>query len=371
MNYTLKNIFCLGLKELQGLFRDYLLVGLIVYSFSLGIFTAYQAQPDSLTKAAIAIVDEDNSQLSKRIADAFFPPMFTMPDHISRPEIDSSMDRGDYTFVLVIPPNFQKDVIAGKTPELQLNVDATRMSQAFSGAGYIQMIAMKEISSFEHRSQSSSAPAQLVTRNRFNPNLTQGWFTSVMQLVNNITMLAIILTGAALIRERESGTLEHLLVLPVTPFEIIASKIWSMLAVVLAASALSLLFIINGALHIPISGSIMLFLCGVALHLFAVTSLGIFLGCIAKNMPQLGMLLILVYLPMQMLSGGNTPQESMPVWVQRMMLAAPTTHFVDFSQAILFRGAGFSVVWEPFLWLTVIGGVLFIYSLACFRKSVA
>ena len=370
MSYTLKNIFYLGLKELQGLLRDHLLLGLIVYSFSLGIFTAYQAQPDSLTRAAIAIVDEDNSQLSKRIADAFFPPMFTMPDHISRSKIDSSMDRGDYTFVLVIPPDFQKDVIAGKTPELQLNVDATRMSQAFTGTGYIQQIAMKEISSFEN-SQSSADPARVVTRNRFNPNLTQGWFTSVMQLVNNITMLAIILTGAALIRERESGTLEHLLVLPVTPFEIIASKIWSMLVVVLAASALSLLFIINGALHIPIAGSIPLFLCGVALHLFAVTSLGIFLGCIAGNMPQLGMLLILVYLPMQMLSGSNTPQESMPIWVQRMMLAAPTTHFVDFSQSILFRGAGLNVVWEPFLWLIGIGGVLFIYSLACFRKSAA
>lgn len=370
MSYTLKNIFYLGLKELQGLLRDHLLLGLIVYSFSLGIFTAYQAQPDSLTRAAIAIVDEDNSQLSKRIADAFFPPMFTMPDHISRSEIDSSMDRGDYTFVLVIPPDFQRDVIAGKTPELQLNVDATRMSQAFTGAGYIQQIAMKEISSFEN-SKNSADPARVVTRNRFNPNLTQGWFTSVMQLVNNITMLAIILTGAALIRERESGTLEHLLVLPVTPFEIIASKIWSMLVVVLAASALSLLFIINGALHIPIAGSVPLFLCGVALHLFAVTSLGIFLGCIAKNMPQLGMLLILVYLPMQMLSGSSTPQESMPLWVQRMMLAAPTTHFVDFSQSILFRGAGLNVVWEPFLWLIGIGGVLFIYSLACFRKSVA
>ena len=371
MNCTLKNIFRLGIKELQGLFRDYLLIGLIVYSFSLGVYVAYQAQPDSLTRAAIAIVDEDNSQLSKRISDAFFPPMFTHPVMITRPEIDRSMDRGDFTFVLVIPPDFQKDVIAGKTPELQLNVDATRMSQAFTGTGYIQQIALKEINAFIKNDSHADQPARMVSRNRFNANLTQGWFSSVMQLVNNITMLAIILTGAALIRERESGTLEHLLVLPVTAFEIIASKIWSMLVVVLAASAASLLFIIHGALHVPLSGSVFLFLCGVALHLFAVTSLGIFLACIAQNMPQLGMLLILVYLPMQMLSGGNTPQESMPIWVQRIMLIAPTTHFVNFSQAILFRGAGIDVVWKPFLWLFGIGGILFLYSLARFRKSAA
>lgn len=369
--YTLKNIFYLGLKELQGLFRDHLMVGLIIYSFSLGVYVAYQATPDSLTHAAIAIVDEDNSQLSKRLADAFYPPMFTVPKELTLSEIDRGMDRGEFTFVLVIPPDFQKDVIAGKRPELQLNVDATRMSQAFTGAGYIQQIAMREINTFIRNTSSEKSPATVVTRNRFNQNLTQGWFGSVMQLVNNITMLAIILTGAALIRERESGTLEHLLVLPVRPFEIIMSKIWSMLAAVLTASLLSLLLIINGALNVPIEGSILLFAVGIALHLFAVTSLGIFLACIAQNMPQLGMLLILVYLPLQMLSGSSTPQESMPVWVQRIMLAAPTTHFVNISQAILFRGAGIEVVWKQFLALFIIGTVLFLYSLARFRRSVA
>ena len=369
--YKLKNIFFLGLKELQGLFRDHLMIGLIIYSFSLGIYVSYQAMPDSLTHATIAIVDEDNSQLSKRIADAFYPPMFTTPKEITLPEIDRCMDQGDFTFVLVIPPDFQKEVIAGKTPELQLNVDATRMSQAFTGAGYIQQIIMQEINIFLRNYSAAKTPAVLVTRNRFNPNLTQGWFSSVMQLVNNITMLAIILTGAALIRERESGTLEHLLVLPVRPFEIIVSKIWSMLAAVLAASMLSLILIINGALNVPLEGSLLLFALGVALHLFAVTSLGIFLACIAQNMPQLGMLLILVYLPMQMLSGSSTPQESMPLWVQRIMLAAPTTHFVNFSQAILFRGAGIEVVWKQFLFLAAIGTILFVYSLARFRRSVA
>ena len=192
-----------------------------------------------------------------------------------------------------------------------------------------------------------------------------------MQLVNNITMLAIILTGAALIRERENGTLEHLLVMPVTPFEIMFSKIWSMLLVVLAASAVSLTAVIMQLLHVPVNGSLTLFFTGVALHLFAVTSLGIFLACVAQNMPQLGMLLILVLMPMQMLSGGSTPMESMPRWVQSVMQAAPTTHFVSLCQSILFRGAGFNVVWKPFLALLIIGSVLFIFSLSRFRKSAA
>jgi ABC-2 type transport system permease protein len=192
-----------------------------------------------------------------------------------------------------------------------------------------------------------------------------------MQLVNNITMLAIILTGAALIKERENGTLEHLLVMPVKPLEIMFSKIWSMLVVVLAAAMIALLVVVMQLLDVPVNGSIWLFALGMALHLFAVTSLGIFLACIAQNMPQLGMLMILVLLPMQMLSGSSTPMESMPEWVQVVMQVAPTTHFVEFCQAILFRGAGIDVVWKPFLMLLIIGGVLFTLSLIRFRKSVA
>ena len=370
MLQSLKNIYHLGVKEIRGLFRDWLMVGLIVYSFTFAIVVASRAQPDSLNKASIAIVDDDQSQLTKRLADAFIPPMFLPPKFITQSEIDPGMDHGEFTFVVAFPASFQRDVMSGKEPEIQVNVDATRMSQAFTGSGYIQQILQQEISRFMRKEQNSMY-AKYVIRNRFNPNLTQLWFTSVMQLVNNITMLAIILTGSALIRERENGTLEHLLVMPVTAFEIMASKIWSMMLIVLTASAFSLIFVIRIFMEVPVEGSVMLFLLGVALHLFAATSLGIFLACISQNMPQLGMLLILVYLPMQMLSGGFTPYESMPKWVQNVMSVAPTTQFVSFSQSILFRGAGLEVVWKPFLFLLVIGSALFLISLAKFRRSVA
>lgn len=372
LKQSLRNIFQLGLKELFGLWRDPMMIALIIYSFSLGIYVSATAAADSINRAAIAVVDEDHSQLSRRLTDSFAPPMFLKPKIITQAEIDSGMDRGDYTFVLVFPPDFQKDVMAGNAPVVQLNVDATRMSQAFTGAGYIQQIIDREIRAF--LPQSSKAPdtrlANLVVRNRFNPNLTASYFSAVVQLINNITMLAIVLTGAALIRERESGTLEHLLVLPITSFEIMVSKIWSMALVVLVCSLLSLLTVIEGILQVPIEGSVALFMCGVAIYLFAVTSLGIFLACIAQNMPQLGILLILVLLPMNMLSGGSTPLESMPEFLRNVMQLSPTTQFVSFSQAILYRGAGISVVWKEFLALFAIGSVFFWYSLGRFRKSI-
>ena len=138
--------------------------------------------------------------------------------------------------------------------------------------------------------------------------------------------------------------------------------------VVLVAAACSLTLVVQGLLSIPIHGSIMLFLAGTAVHLFAATSMGIFLATYARSMPQFGLLLILVMLPLQILSGGVTPRESMPQLIQYIMLAAPTTHFVMLAQAILFRGAGLSVVWPQFAVLAAIGTTLFAVSLARFRK---
>lgn len=372
MRRHLANIYRLGVKELWSLARDPMMLILIVVSFTLMIYTAATAVPESLHKAPIAVVDEDVSPLSQRIVSAFFPPHFLEPVIISAAELDGGMDRGDYTFALNIPPNFQRDVLAGRPAEIQLNIDATRMSQAFTGSGYIQQMINDEVNAFVKRYRSIEAlPVEQAIRMRFNPNLTQAWFGAMMEIINNVTMLSIILTGAALIREREHGTIEHLLVMPVTPTEIMLAKVWSMGLVVLVAAGLSLTFVVRGALQVPVEGSIALFLTGAALHLFATTSMGIFLATLARSMPQFGMLLVLVLLPLQMLSGGTTPRESMPQFVQDIMLAAPTTHFVELGQAILYRGAGPDVVWSPFLALLIIGSALFALSLRRFRRTLS
>ena len=366
------NVLNLGIKELRSLYRDVALLLLIAWAFTLGVYTAASSMPESLHHASLAVVDEDRSPLSMRIINAFQPPFFLPPQLIDLNQMDRGMDAGDYTFTLNIPPNFQRDLLAGRTPTIQLNVDATRMTQAFNGAGYIQSIVSGEVAKFVDRYRGVSAPpVDLVLRARFNQELNKEWFGSINNVISAITMLSIILTGAALIREREHGTIEHLLVMPVTPFEIMTSKIWAMAAVVLAACAFSLAFVVQGFLAVPIEGSVLLFLAGAAMHLLATTSMGIFLGTLARSMPQFGLLLILVMVPLQMLSGGTTPRESMPELVQYVMLGAPTTHFVMLAQAILYRGAGFDVVWPQFLALAVIAAILFGLALIRFRKSIS
>lgn len=363
------NIIQLGIKELRGLARDPMLLVLIVYAFTLSIYTASKAMPETLNKAAIAIVDEDQSPASSRIITAFYPPYFIAPKLITQPEMDARMDQGLDTFALDIPPNFQRDLLAGKSPTIQLNVDATRMTQAFTGGGYVQSIVSSEVNEFLNRYRSQETlPVDLTLRSRFNPELNKSWFGAITNLINSITMLSIVLTGAALIREREHGTIEHLLVMPVSPVEIMLSKIWSMALVVFVAAFVSLAFVVQGQLEVPIQGSITLFMVGTALQLFATTCLGIFLATIAGSMPQFGLLLMLVLLPLQVLSGSVTPRESMPAIIQDIMLAAPNTHFVMLSQSILFRGAGLDVVWPQFAALLAIGLVLFALSLQRFRK---
>ncbi|HAJ93984.1 MAG TPA: hypothetical protein DCM41_03730 [Synergistaceae bacterium] len=369
---SLKHIYRLGIKELWSLVRDPMMLFLIIYMFTGQVYIAATVMPETLHNVSIAFVDEDDSVLSNRIISAFYPPQFKSPMLISLSAVDPGLDEGEYTFVLDIPPDFQNDLIAEKSPAIQLNVDATRMTQAFTGSGYIQQVVFGEVSEFVQGYRINTEPqVSLALRMRYNPNLEQSWFGALSEIINGLTMLSIILAGAALIREREHGTIEHLLVMPVTPIEIMLSKIWSMGLVVIISAGISLTVVVQGLLNVPVQGSVLLFLCAAALCVVATTSIGIFMATVARSMPQFGMLSLLVLLPLQLLSGGLTPRESMPEFVQKIMLAAPSTHFVAAGQGILFRGAGIEDVWINFLAMAVIAAVFFMIALNRFRKTIS
>jgi ABC-2 type transport system permease protein len=368
----LSNIYWLGVKELRSFLNDYVLLGLVVYAFSFAVTMQARSFSQELHNASIAIVDEDHSELSRRIARAFLPPLFQPPQRIAERDVVPLMNAGRYTFVIDIPPNFQRDVLALRQPALQIDVDATAMVQAGLGSGYAQQIVTTEISDFVSHSEGAPlSPVNLAVRIAFNPNITTAWFTSVMGIINSISMLAIILAGAAVVREREHGTVDHLLVMPLTPFEIAMSKVWANALVITVAVGVSLYVVVRTILGIPIAGSIPLFMVGVVIYLFFATAIGIFLGTVARSMPQLGLLYMLVYLPMNMLSGANTPLESMPPWLATIMQASPSTHFVSFAQSILYRGAGIDVVWPQFVLVGLIGGLFFGLAILRFRAVVA
>jgi ABC-2 type transport system permease protein len=372
---SLENIFWLGLKELRSFFSDYVLLGLVIWSFSGAIFAQANSNLQELHNASVGYLDEDNSPLSRQMIGALLPPDFQKPERVAERDIDHLMDTARYTFIISIPPNFARDVAAGRKPAVQVNIDATAMVQAGLGARYIEQILATEIANFMSHTEGTflsrsqgipKSPLTLSVRVAFNPNTATAWFTSIMGIINNVTMLAIILAGAAVIREREHGTMDHLLTMPVSPFEIAMSKVWANGLVITAAVGISLTLVVR-ALGIPVAGSVPLFLAGVATYLFFATAIGIFLATIARTMPQLGLLYILVAIPMMLLSGSNTPLESMPPLLRNVMSLSPSTHFVSFAQAILYRGAGIEVVWREFLEVALIGSLFFGLAILRFR----
>jgi ABC-2 type transport system permease protein len=366
------NILWLGIKELRSLLSDMVMVAFVIYAFTFTVYSQATGTTNEVNNASIAFSDEDNSTLSKELRNAFFPPRFQRPDLIGTEEIEDAMDRGRYMFVVSIPPQFQSDLLAGRHAEVQVNIDATAMQQAGIGAGYIANIINQRVAQYmTRRDPTAQPPVNLVVRKLFNSNGVSAWFTSVVAIINQLTLLTIVLTGAAVIREREHGTLEHLLVMPLSAFEIAIAKVWSNALVILAATAISLFLIVQMVLKVPFAGSHVLWFLGVVLYLFFATALGIFLGTISRTMAQFALLIILVVVVLQLLSGGSTPVESQPQWLQKLTYLLPTRHFVSFSQVIIYRGGGLSAVWKNFAVVAGVGLAFFVYAVKLFRKSIA
>lgn len=368
----LQNILRLVVKELRSLRADPIMLVLVAYTFTVAVYTVATGVKLEARDLTIGIVDEDESEFSRSLLGSFGPPLFKVSKRIAANEIDAEMNSGRLVFVLEIPPRFQADLLAGRHTAVQLNIDATAMTQAGNGAVYTQQIIAQEIANrHAGRETTSSLPINLVVRARFNPNLDSGWFSSVMQVLNNVTLLTIILTGAALIREREQGTVEHLLVMPITPVEIMLAKMTANALVILVAAVASLIFVVKWALGVPIAGALLLFVLGTAIYAFAVAALGILLGTLATTMGQFGLLAIPVFVVTQLLSGATTPMESMPIWLQWIMrIFSPTPHFVAFSQGVLYRGAGLDVVWPEIAKIVAIGVAYFAFALTRFRKVI-
>lgn len=372
MPSSIRHIFWLGTKELRAVLGDATMVFLILFVFIGMVYAQATSMPENVNNASIAIVDEDNSPLSRQIAGAFLPPFFQAPQMIGIGELDDGLDQNRFIFGLVIPADFEADLRKGTQPELQVQIDATAMLQAGLGDGYIQQIVNDEITRYLNRNDEEDAlSVEIVSRLAFNPNGQQAWFSALTGILDFLSVVAIMLTGAALIREREHGTIEHLMVMPLTAFEIAAAKIWANGLIIICAFAMSMLLVVEGALDVPVAGSRALLLGGTTVYLFAASAIGILLGTIARSMAQFALLLLMTVIPMLMLSGGLTPIESQPELVQPFTWLLPSRHYMAFAQAVVFRGAGTEIVWPELLTMAGLGAAYLTGSMMLFRRSLS
>ena len=365
----LSNIFILSLKEVKSLLSDLILVALMVYFFTVAVAVAAKGASQDVRNAPVAVVDHDESALSLRLRQSIRPPHFKYPEAIGDETVQRHMDLGDYYFTIDIPPEYEKDYLSEKYPKIQILVDATAMTLAGTGTGYLSSILSDELRKSAVEYNTPQISPQIAAEPRvnvlFNPNASAIWQMGVVQIIGNLTLLTLMLSGAAVIREKERGTIEHLLVMPVSASEIAISKVYANGSVIVFLALLSLWIIVHSILGVPVMGSLYLLTAGMLIYVLSFASLGILLAVLAPSMPQFGLLCIPVYMLVYLLAGATSPVECMPETMQKIIQISPTTQFVSFTQDVVHRGSGLGDVYRKLL--IMLGQGLFFLTIALIK----
>ena len=363
-------------KELLQLARDGLLLGAVIYLFTIDILMAGGVKME-LNKATVVVHDMDHSMASRELIYRFQPPYFQLGGEIlDQKEGLRLLDQGKALAVLDIPPHFQHDLIQGKPADVQLQVDTSNTVLGTLAASYsAQIIGRYSFDvALQHIGQSNEAVAgvpMLIDQHRiwYNQNQNEAWFMSISELLTVITVLAMMLPAAAAVREKERGTIEQLLVSPLTPTQIMLPKVVAMTLVILLGTALSVGLILHGVFHVPMKGSLTLFFAVTALYSFAMSGLGLFVATLSRNLAQAAMLTILIMMPILLLSGAWTPPEAMPPVIRQAMYVSPLYYYIEMSYDILLKGAGLKILWDSLLGLILLGSLVFSFGVWHFRRQ--
>ena len=364
-------------KELLQLSRDLPIGLLLLYSFTLAVYLAGNGIRSQLHNASLLVQDHDHSFSSRELIHKFRPPFFRLDGEINDPQEGlRALDRGNVMAVLDIPPRFHEQLTTGEPTAVQLLVDTTNAAQGLSAASYaVRIVAQFEQDIVLARLRGADTSSQnlpvLVSEHRvwYNPEQKDSWFESVSHLLRQITIFAILLPAAALVREKERGTVEQLLVSPLTPFQIMLPKVLAMTVVIVCATAVALFGIMRPAFGVPVRGSMVLFFICTALFVFSTAGMGLAAATVTRNQAQVGMLTLLVVAPMMLLSGLVAPMEALPPWTRHLMMLSPLRYFIDIANGILLKGSDLSILWEPVLAMVALGGGLFGFGMWRFRRQ--
>lgn len=364
-------------KELLQLLRDIPIVLLLVYSFTAGVYLTGNGIRSQLQNARLLVLDGDHSFSSRELIHKFQAPFFNLEGEIAEPrEGLRALDHGNAMAVLEIPPRFHEQLATGEPTAVQLLVDTTSAPQGLSAASYAARIvgrfgqesAQTRLGGTEESSQHLPV---VVSDHRvwYNPEQDDAWFESISMLLRQITLFAILLPAAAMVREKERGTVEQLLVSPLTPFQIMLPKLLAMTVVILCATAVSLFGVARPAFGVPVNGSVALFFGLTVLFVFTTACMGLAAATLTRNLAQVGLMALLVVAPMFLLSGLVAPIEAMPAWARHLMFLSPLRYFIEITHGILFKGVGLSVLWDLVLAMALLGVGLFGFSLWRFRRQ--
>lgn len=367
----------LMLKELKQLVRDRALFAYTIFIFTLDVMLAAGAASIELRRTPLAVVQASQGEAGRDLIAQFRPPHFELKRVIADShEASTLLDRGDVRAVLVLPEHFQEELALGRPTEVQLLADTAQANQGFLVASYAARITAGMGTEWARRTMLREGidPGRLPGlsadfRYAYNATLNEVWFNTVSEWLTMLTIAAIVLPAAALVRERERGTIEQLLVAPLEPLQVVLSKVLAMVLVMLAGTAVAVLGVMHAGYAVPIRGSVVLFVLMAALFTMACAGVGIVASGFARNSGQMSLIVILVVVPMVMLSGTWNMVESMPPWLQLLTELSPLRHFIVLAYGILIRGAGLEVLWPSLLKMLLLGAVLFAIGVLRFRRQ--
>lgn len=366
-------------KEFLQILRDRALICILIWAFTAAIYTSGHGRAMEITNVPTAVYDLSHSPASREFLSHLQLPYFKTVAYLAREEdIAKWLDSGKASIVVVIPPDFQRRIDGTGQAQVQVITDGAFATSATVVVAYIAAISGSySVTILEHRANTaglhltSFPQVDERVRVKFNPNMSSTWFSGLLELLNMLTMVSLLLTAADLVREKEHNTLEQLLVTPVRPFEIFLAKIIPTIILVLGLSTLSFYLVLKPAFHLPIRGSLALFYAVAALHVFAMTSLGIAIAVVARNLAQAMMIMILILQPMIFLSGAWNPPEAMIPWMRYLSFISPMRYFIDFGYGVILKGSSIAVVAWDIAGIILFGTVLMSFSLWWFRRSLA
>ncbi|MCU0588511.1 MAG: ABC transporter permease [Syntrophobacteraceae bacterium] len=362
----LERIRVMTVKELLQFSRDGALILFMIYAFTLDIYLAGSGVRLELSRAVTVVLDDDRSFSSRELTARFGPPSFEVVGKLrDGSEGSGLLDRGEAMVVIDIPPRFEESLRKGSPTSVQVRLDASNsVLGSFASSYSTQIVSRFGLETALERlgaggSRREGMPGVMVEpRVWFNPTHDNRWFMSIAELLNIVTLFAMLLPASAMVREKERGTLEQLLVSPLNPFQVIFPKVLSMAVVILAGTGVSLFGILKGCFGVPVKGSLHLYFMITLLYIFAVAGLGVVISTVARNLAQAGMLTIITYGPMIFLSGAWTPPEAMPEALRLMMRLSPLYYYIDASFGVLLKGAGLSLLWDSVMGIALLGGLL-------------
>ncbi len=365
-------IFTLLGKEFAQLLQDKALLGIILYGFTIAIYTAASVFIFEPREASVIILDHSRSEPSRELVHKLQEPHFEIRDFVSsEADIERYLMEERAALALVIPPDFQERLPRGDA-QVELVLDGTMSVTATMAAQFISSIVHDYGVQLRRRHGIDAAGPSLTVHPRplFNPDLKHEWFGGLIEFLFMMTIFGMLLTAAALVREKEHGTLEQLAVSPASSFEILVAKLMMAVIVCLIFSTLSLFGIIQTLFGFPINQQVFLFYGATALFLFTMSGLGVAIAAVTENISQATLALILLLTPMLFLSGVVMPVENLPGFMYWGSYIFPLRYYLEISFATLVRGAGFFVVAPQLLLMTVLGLFFFAFSVYYFHRTV-